>query len=162
MINENLFVNLIRGKSLKCHIFNNDYQTGVYSVQQKLEYKHEERTAISLTGWGFLPNGYFHRHDKKFDVFLCYGHIFFECDLKCITSTNPDTIGKRIKNGSEQASRLVLDIQSGISSKELIEGLKSGCTRNELLKEIMLIYKSKFYRLFKQQILSDRIFDILK
>lgn len=90
------------------------------------------------------------------------GHIFLEADLKCITTSNPDTIGKRIKEGSEQATRIVLDITSAIRKKELIIGLKTGCGRNDLLKEILLFYNSSFYCLPKTLILSKNIFSVIK
>lgn len=130
------------------------------------EYPHEFHTSQKLTGADydviFIPRGYFKSHEKKFDVFLCRDHIFLESDLKCITSTNPDTIGKRIKEGSEQAARVVLDITSQIQKKRLIDGLKIGCERNRELKEILLFYNSAFYRLPITQIVSRRIFEIIK
>jgi hypothetical protein len=133
---------------------------------QQFEYPHELHTSQKLTGVDydviFIPKGYFKRSEKKFDVFLSRGHIFLESDLKCITSTNPDTIGNRIKEGSEQSARVVLDITSQIQKRRLIEGLKTGCERNRELKEILLFYNSSFYRLPVTQIISRRIFDIIK
>ena len=77
----------------------------------QFEYPHELHTSQKLTGADydviFVPKGYFKRSEKKFDVFLSRGHIFLESDLKCISSTNPDTIGNRIKEGSEQSVRVV-------------------------------------------------------
>jgi hypothetical protein len=133
---------------------------------QHFEYPHELHTSQKLTGVDydviFVPKGYFKRSEKKFDVFLSRGHIFLDSDLKCITTTNPDTIGNRIKEGSEQSARIVLDVTSQIQKKRLIEGLKTGCERNSVLKEILLFYNSAFYRLPVTQIVSRRIFDIIK
>jgi hypothetical protein len=130
------------------------------------EYPHEFHTSQKLTGVDydviFVPKGYFKRNEKKFDIFLSRGHIFLESDLKCITSTNPDTIGNRIKEGSEQSARVVLDVTSRIAKKKLIEGLKTGCERNNELKEILLFYNSAFYRLAVTQITSRRIFELIK
>jgi len=130
------------------------------------EYPHEFHTSQKLTGVDydviFVPRGYFNKSEKKFDVFLSRGHIFLEFDLKCISSTNPDTIGNRIKEGSEQAARIVLDVTSQIQKKRLIDGLKIGCERNRELKEILLFYNSAFYRLPVTQIVSRRIFEIIK
>jgi hypothetical protein len=88
--------------------------------------------------------------------------IILKADLKYITSKNPDTIAKRIRGGSEQAPRIVVDISSNINEKELIDGLRSSVERNSLIREILLIYKGKFYRLPKTLILSKAIFKILK
>jgi len=130
------------------------------------DYPHELHTSQKLTGVDydviFVPKGYFQRSEKKFDVFLSRNHVFLESDLKCITSTNPDTIGNRIKEGIEQASRIVLDVTSQIQKKRLIDGLKIGCERNRELKEILLFYNSAFYKLPVTQIVSRRIFEIIK
>ena len=159
-------INLLNCDGLNCHIENNDTDRGVYSVSNTFEYPHELATATKLTAENydvvFMPAGFFGRNEKKYDVLLCRDHLAFQADLKSITSTNPDTIGKRIKEGSHQAPRLVLDINSGIPRKDLIQGLKIGCERNDLLKEIMLFYNHRFYRLFISQILSNRIYDIIK
>ena len=109
-----------------------------------------------------LPKGYFKPYEKKFDVFLLRDNILLECDLKTITSHNPDTIGNRIKEGSDQAPRIVLDITSKISKNDLIVALKTGSVKNEALAEVMLFYNSNFYRLKKDLILSKKIFDTLK
>jgi hypothetical protein len=85
-----------------------------------------------------------------------------EADLKCIASINPDTIGKRIKEGSEQAKTIVLDIHSSMTKRDIIVGLKTGCTKNDFIKEILLFYNSQFYRLQKNQIMGRTIFDIMK
>jgi|GEM_PF-1455713 len=145
-----------------------DKNTGrcLLAACKEFAYPHEFHTAKKLTGVNYdvvlVPDGYFKRHEKKFDVFLTRDHIFLESDLKCITTKNPDTIGKRIKEGSEQSSRIVLDITSNISKKELIVGLKTGCERNAAVKEILLFYKTGFYCLAKTQVLSKKIFNVLK
>ena len=104
----------------------------------------------------------FKRDQKRFDVYLLRDTIILEADLKCIFSTNPDTIGNRIVNGSDQASRVVLDIRSGVQFRDLIDGLRSGTARNNLIKEILLFYRNRLYILPKNLILSNKIFDILK
>ena len=88
--------------------------------------------------------------------------IILEADLKCIASKNPLTIAYRIKEGSEQASRVVLDIVSDIDRNTLIQGLRSGIYRNTLISEILMLYKKKFYRLPKSLIMSKRIYEIIK
>jgi hypothetical protein len=79
-----------------------------------------------------------------------------KADLKCISTTLPDTIAKRIISGSEQAARIVLDVKSTISPDALIDGLRSGTGKNDRIKEIILFYKNKFYRLHKKLIWSKR------
>lgn len=138
----------------------------VVTANPKFDYPHEKITAEKLAGENydviFVPKGYFKRHEKKFDVFLCRDHIFLEADLKYITSSNPDTIAKKIKGGSEQASRLILDLHNNIKRKALIDGLRSGCERNGLLTEILLFYNTRFYCLPKTRILSRKIFEVIK
>lgn len=138
----------------------------VLAACKKFEYPQEQHTCKKLTEVNYdvivVPKGYFKRDEKKFDVFISREHVFFEADLKCITTSNPDTIGKRIKEGSEQAARIVLDITSAIQKKELVVGLKTGCERNPVLKEILLFYNSLFYCLPKTQILSKNIFSVIK
>jgi hypothetical protein len=129
------------------------------------EYAHEQHTAKKITSVDydvlFVPKGYFKREEKKYDVFLLRNHIILEADLKCIASINPDTIGKRIKEGSEQAKTIILDIHSAINKRDIIIGLKTGCTKNDFIKEILLFYNSRFYRLRKSQIMGKAIFDII-
>lgn len=93
-----------------------------------IEHKHELTTATLLAKINydvvFAPKAMFSRNEKKFDVFLIRGSIIFKADLKSISSKNPDTIANRIKGGSEQASRVVIDITSDIEKNVLIDGLR--------------------------------------
>ena len=145
-----------------------DKQTGrrVLSESPGIVHQHERSTAISLAQMNydvvFAPSGVFKRDQKKFDVYLLRDTVILEADLKCISSKNPLTIAYRIREGSDQASRVVIDIVSDIDNKTLIQGLRSGIHRNHLIREIFLFYRRKFYRLPKSLIESKRIFDILK
>jgi hypothetical protein len=150
------------------HILYNDKITNrkVIAEFTKFEFKHEETTAIKLNSIGFdvifAPKGMFGRKDKKFDVFLAKDNILLKADLKFISSTNPDTIANRIASGAMQANRIIVDIQSKILPNKLIDGLKSGIIKSKGLSEIILFYRNGYYRLPKNIIESDRIFDILK
>ena len=131
-----------------------------------VEHDHEMKTACSLADKGydilFAPQALFKRNEKRFDIFLIKNHVILKADLKCITSKNPDTIAKRILQGSEQASRIVVEIASDIGKKQLIDGLRSGVQNNKLIKEILLFYNRHFYQLPKDLIISKRIFELLK
>lgn len=145
-----------------------DKKTGnlIRAESDYIEHEHELITAKALTQVGydvlFAPKGMFNRSDKKFDVFLIRDHVILKADLKSISSKNPDTIGKRIKGGSDQASRVVVDIVSDIEHHVLIDGLRQGVMSNKLIKEVLLFYRNKFYRLSKQEIVSKRIYHFLK
>ena len=144
-----------------------DQLTGrkVLSESQFIEHQHEIDTAKMLANVDydvlFAPQGLFKRTDKRFDIYLLREHIILKADLKSITSKNPDTVANRIKGGSEQASRVVVNICSDIDRKALIDGLRSGVERNTLIKEVLLFYKSKYYRLPKDEILNKKIYKIL-
>jgi adenine-specific DNA methylase len=138
----------------------------VLAESDYMEHGHELKTASSLADKGydilFAPKGMFQRTDKKFDIFIIKDHVLLKADLKSITSKNPDTIAKRILGGSDQASRIVIEICSDIEKKYLIDGLRSGVENNRLIKEIFLFYKNQFYKLPKELIKSRRIFDVIK
>ena len=157
---------LIQFPGLNIHHIDKETKKTVLSVSNKFEYEHEHHTAKKLTSHNyhilFTPKGYFKRSEKKHDIFLIKQHLILEADLKCIFSKNPDTIDNRIKEGSEQASRIVLDIHSDIEKMTLIDGLRLGCQRNDFLKQILLFYRSRFFILQKDQILGKNIFNILK
>jgi hypothetical protein len=150
------------------HEHHRDSKTGrrVLSHSAELEHAHEKTTAILLTQVNydviFVPKAMFKRSEKRYDVLLLRETVILKADLKCIFSKNPDTIANRIKEGSDQASRVVLHICSDVTAKVLIQGLRSGCYKNSLLKGILLFYKAKFYLLDKNLITSKRIFDIIK
>jgi hypothetical protein len=131
-----------------------------------MEFDHERQTAIKLAQMNydvvFAPVGMFKRDQKKFDVYLLRDTIILEADLKHVSSKNPLTIAYRIKEGSDQAPRIVLDIASDIDAKIMIQGLRSGAYKNRLLKEILLFYKKKFYRLPKSLVMSNRVYEIIK
>ncbi len=151
---------------LTVHYDCGDPKTRVLSDFKEFEHNHERLTACKLADHGynvlFAPKGMFTRFGKRFDVYLCKGHILLQADLKSLTTKNPDTIGQRIKGGSNQASRVVLDITSDITARVLIDGLKLGCKRNDTLVQIILCYKNKCQVLTKEQILSKKIFDLVK
>lgn len=148
------------------HYNNKSSGKRVLSESPHLEHKHELHTAKWLTHVNydviFAPKGMFKRSEKKFDVFLIKEHIILKADLKKVSSKNPDTIANRIKEGSDQASRVVLDVVSDITKKALIRGLRSGSYKNKLLKEVLLFYKGCFYILPKNLIESKRIYEILQ
>lgn len=150
------------------HVHYSDTKTGrrVLSHSPSLQHRHEEQTAVLLSKMNydviFVPNAMFKRSDKRFDVLLLRDTIILKDDLKSLTTKNPDTIGNRIKEGSDQASRVVMDIRSDIGVKALIHGLRTGTYKNKLLKEIFLFYRSKFYVLPKNLIESKRIYELLK
>lgn len=131
-----------------------------------IEHAHEKKTVNLLAEFDydviFAPKAMFKRDEKRFDVFLIRDTVILKADLKAITSKNADTIAKRIVGGSDQASRVVIDICSDIDKNTLIDGLRSGVERNNLIVEILLIYKNRFYRLPKSLILSKRIYEVLK
>lgn len=145
-----------------------DKETGrrVLSESSIIEHPHEKQTAIRLARMDFdvlfAPKGVFPRGNKKFDVYLLRDTVILEADLKCIFSKNPYTMAGRIREGSEQASRIVLDVVSEMDKKNLILGLRSGIYKNGLVREILLFYKNKYYRLPKTLIESKQIFEIIK
>lgn len=148
------------------HYNDKTYGRRVLSESTIIEYKHELLTAICLAKVNydviFAPDCMFERGQKRFDIFLIRDTIILKADLKSISSKNPDTIAKRIKEGTEQASRIVLHVNSDIEKKNLINGLKSGVERNVQIKEILLFYKHRFYRLPKNLILSNRLLKIIQ
>ncbi len=54
----------------------------VLATYEEFEYAHENSMSIKLTGEDYdvilMPDAYFKRHEKKFDVLLLRGHIFLE------------------------------------------------------------------------------------
>jgi hypothetical protein len=157
---------ILATKDWYCHYQDKVNGRRVLSETELIEHQHELTTAILLSQVDydviFAPKAMFIREEKKFDVFLVRDTIILKADLKCITSKNPDTIAKRIKGGSDQASRVVIHINSDIEKKVLINSLRSGVERNSLLKEILLFYKKGFYRLPKNLILSREIIKVFK
>lgn len=138
----------------------------IYAEKEIILHSHEMETAKALCAVGFdvlfAPDCLFSKTEKRFDVFLIRDHIILKAELKNISSKKQNTIAKRVVEGSEQSSRLVLNILSNIERKTLIDGLQSGTYKNEKVKEILLFYNSRFYRLRRGQIISRRIFNIIK
>lgn len=138
----------------------------VYAEKEIILHSHEMETAKALCAVDFdilfTPDCLFAKTEKRFDVFLIRDHVILKAELKNISSQKPNTITKRITEGAEQSSRLVLNILSNIERKTLIDGLQSGTYKNEKVKEILLFYNSRFYRLRRGQIISRRIFNIIK
>lgn len=137
----------------------------VYAENENLEHDHELKTAKALAERGyhvlFAPKAMFRREDKKFDVFLIRGHIMLRADLKNIISKNPETIANRIAEGGQQASRVVVFIQSDLKRKALVNGLRDGIERSYSLKEIYLFYKNRFFQLNRKDINSNKIYKLL-
>lgn len=153
--------------SFPWHEHYKDKTTGrrILSETKFIKYQHELTSAIFLAKSNyhviFAPKALFTHEEKKFDIFLIRDTLILKAELKNITSKNSDTIAKRIIGGSEQASRIVLHINSDINKKGLINGLRSGVKKNSLIEELLLIYKGKFYKFPKTLILSKEIFKIL-
>lgn len=135
-------------------------------AEGEIEHEHEKSTAIFLAQVDydvvFAPAGMFKREGKKFDVFLVRDSVILKADMKNISSKNADNIAKRIREGSDQASRLIIHIASNIEKKDLINGLINGVKGNKLIKAILLIYKGKFYELTEATILNKNLFQLIK
>ena len=92
-----------------------DRNTGrrVLSELPKLRYANELRSARMLAQMDydvvFAPAAMFKRESKKFDIYLLRDTIMLEADLKFLSSESPLTIANRIRDGAEQAPRVVLD-----------------------------------------------------
>jgi hypothetical protein len=138
----------------------------IYSENEVGIKMHEIETAKALCSVNFdvlfTPDHMFAKKEKRFDIILIRDHIILKAELKSIASKNPDTIAKRIIEGSEQSTRLVLDILSNVEKKILVDALQSGIYRNRKVVEVLLFYKSSFYRLPRNLIKSRRIFNIIK
>ena len=135
-------------------------------AEGNIEHEHERDTAIFLAQMDydvvFAPAGMFRKGEKKFDIFLIRNAAILKADIKTIYTKNPDNIAKRIKEGSEQASYIIINIASDVQRKTLIDGLIKGVERNNLIKEIFVIYKKRLYKFSKYFILNEDIFDIIK
>jgi hypothetical protein len=166
----------VKAKEIKKLLNNPDFHTlytdkitqrKVVAEFKEFEFKHEETTAIKLCSIGFdvifAPKGMFGRKDKKFDVFLTKDNILLKADLKFVSSTNPDTIQNRIMEGANQATRVVLDIESNILPNKLIDGLRNGVKNCKLnIIEILLFYRNGYYKLPTNLIMSKKIYEIIK
>lgn len=135
-------------------------------AEGKIEHEHEMETAVFLAQRDydvvFAPTGMFKRNEKKFDVFLLRDTIIIEADMKNVSTKNPHNIARRIKEGSEQASRVIVNITSNVKKKILIDGLRKGVQGNKLIEEIILIYKRRMYRLSVSAIESPLAFEVIK
>lgn len=157
LLNSFEWVLLYQDKTSKC---------SVYSERGELEHDHELKIAKALAQKGydvlFSPKAMFSRTEKKFDVFLIRDHIILKADLKSISSKAVDPMANRIKNVADQAPRIVVDIVSNINKKDLINGLRKGVQKSNSLIEILLFYNSRFYRLNRNEILSKKIYNLIK
>jgi len=150
------------------NIYYTDRHSGkrVMGETGSIDYPHELKTAIALARHGydvlFAPKCMFKRSEKKFDIFIAKEHILLKADLKYISSKNPDTIANRVRGGSFQASRVVVEITSDINKKDLISGLRSAAFRNDQLREVWLFYKGKLYILPASLIKSKRVSSAIK
>ena len=135
-------------------------------AEGKIEHEHEKDTAVFLAQMDydvvFAPAGMFIKREKRFDVFLIRNTSILKADIKTIYTKSPNNIGKRIKEGSEQASRVIINIASNVKKRILIDGLRRGVQRNKLIEEIILIYKGRLYRLSTSVIQGPLVFEIIK
>jgi hypothetical protein len=62
------------------HYQNKRSKCVVLADSNEFEYPHEHHTYKKLAAADYnvilVPKGFFKRNEKKFDVFLCRGHIF--------------------------------------------------------------------------------------
>lgn len=127
-------------------------------------------TSIYLIQLGYNvivpPKEWFALNGKKFDIFLVIDDNIMKAGLKYITTDNAVTMAKRINYGSEQASAMVVTIESDINKEDIIDALRRSVKRNSQIIEIALIskgeYKKVFYRLPKSLILSEEIYNYIK
>lgn len=138
----------------------------VLSESRTIEYPHELETAIKVTQVNydvlFAPKCLFKPYEKKFDILLLRDSIMLRAEMKMYFGGTPTTLAKRIVEGSRQASRVIIDIRSSIPPNFVVEGLRSSCYKNDLLREILLFYRGKFYLLPKSLINNKRIYYLIK
>ncbi|HRW22111.1 MAG TPA: hypothetical protein P5509_09065, partial [Bacteroidales bacterium] len=102
----------------------------------------------------FMPDGYFKRGEKKFDVIVFNKNSYFKADLKTLISKNPDSIAQLVSSGADQAGNVILDVTSGVNYKDLADGISSSAINNKNLISVMVFYKKRKITYQRNKILS--------
>jgi hypothetical protein len=139
-------------------------EKGVYFMKGAAYSETEKQTAIKLSKEGYhvvFPSERQIKGIKKTtndnsdsinDVYLYDKKTYLQrkADIKTIHGASPETISKHIIKGSQQAPVVVMDITGNISKYKLIEGIRSGWTKNT--KIIIFNYKGQWYEVTKKNV----------
>lgn len=166
----------IRERGLKNYLSHNKHETFVYRTIKKekanihiiqgAEYNQSEfHIAEKLVKSGqhvLFPNQGDLGKKRKNDVFIYDIKTFFQrnVELKSLFGETADTISSQIISGSGQSNIIAYDVQSNIKRNWLIQGLRSGWTKNT--KKILLNWMGQWYEIDKELLFSNNIYRILK
>ena len=100
--------------------------------------------------------------ERKNDVYLYDAKTYIQrkVELKSLSAYMAETIKNQLISGSGQASIIAYDIQSNIKINWLIDGLRSGWSKN--LKIVMINYKGQWYQINEDLLFSYKIYAFFK
>lgn len=161
----------IRKRGFETYLSRNNHQ--VYSYEQGNIYvmsgaKYNEtefHIAEKLTTAGYhimFPNAGDLGKTRKNDVYLYDTKIYvqYKAELKSLFGTTADVVKSRLICGAEQASIIVYDVQSSISTQWFIKGLRQGWSRN--IRKILVNWHGRWHEFKKDDVFSREIHKILK
>jgi hypothetical protein len=143
----------------------------VFFMNGKTPLKHEQQTASKLSKG---KDGYYvvfpsggqikqikiiegDKSKRSNDVYLYDKNTYIQrkAELKTLGNPSVETIAAQISSGSGQASVVVLEITGKISKIDLINGIRSGWTKDT--KIILLNYRGQWYEIDKKKVFGDWI-----
>jgi hypothetical protein len=99
---------------------------------------------------------------RKNDVFLYDSKTFAQqkVELKSLFGDTAESVKSNLISGSGQASVIAYDIQSTIKKNWLVDGLRTGWTKDT--KRVMLNWKGQWYDVKKTVLFTQAIYDLLR
>lgn len=88
--------------------------------------------------------------------------MLFRVELKAVLTPTQNAVSNQLKATFGQSNKIVLDIQTYITRKNLINGLVAGVKANKHLISVLLIWKDKRVTFDREEILAKSIWEKIK
>jgi hypothetical protein len=155
----------IRKRGFENYFKNSEYQVfeykegNIYVIQGAKYNDTEFHIAEKLVKAGYhvvFPNEGDLGKGRKNDVYLYDTKIYTQkkVELKSLFGNTAESVKSNLISGSGQASIIVYDIQLGIKKNWLIDGLRSGWTKDT--KKVMLNWKGQWYDINNQHVFEKK------
>jgi hypothetical protein len=155
----------IRKRGFENYLKNSEYQVfeykegNIYVIQGAKYNDTEFHIAGKLVKAGYhvlFPNEGDLGKGRKNDLYLYDVKTYAQTkvELKSLFGSTAESVKSNLISGSGQAGIIVYDIQSGIKKNWLIEGLRSGWTKDT--KKVMLSWKGRWYDINEKNVFEKK------
>jgi len=90
----------------------------------------------------------------------CKTYVQQKVELKSLFGNTAETVKSQLICGSGQASVIAYDVQSGISNRWFVKGLRKGWS--DSMQKVLVSWHGQWHELGREEVFSNEVYKLLK